>query len=215
MRQAILLGDYEEHKQIPHPVNGIDVSIREIFESDFPVEIMEDYQHLTIEKLSGCNLLICSPAPTRWQEKANPSVLSAILTYTVNGGAVLGLHSALSMTVHPEMGYLFGAFSGSHGPAGLLDYTPTKAGHLILDRGCAPFTQEEEMLPVAFDEFSKNRQILYDYPYGETRIPAAWTLEYGFGKVACTTLGSHPAALANSSSRRLIRRMGLWAADLL
>lgn len=213
MKKALLAGD--NSARISHSVEKKAECLREIFENYLVLDAMENYGTLSIEKMQEYKLLIFCTEPESWKEKSSKRLLADIITYTVNGGGILGIHNGLLNENDHEMSYLRGASFREKLPISLLDYEPVEGKHLILDQGCGPFCLEDEPLLFDADVFAEKRQVLYKMRYGTECFPAVWVNHYGFGRVSCVVPGYGRDTFENREWQRIVRRSGLWAAGLL
>lgn len=213
MKRALLIG--EDSRAALCSAEQKAECLREVFENYLAVDTMENYDTLSIEKMWEYKLLIFCTEPENWKEKRSRRLIADIITYAVNGGGILGIHSGLLSGADHEMNYLWGASFRTKLPAGLLDYKPVEEKHLILDQGCGPFSLEDEPLIFNFDIFAEKCQILYNMYYGTKDFPAVWINHYGSGRIACVVPGHGSHTFLNTEWQRIVLRSGRWAAGLL
>ncbi len=213
MKKALLIGD--DSVDISYSIEKKAECLKEIFENDLTVDVMENYDTLSVEKMQEYKLLIICTEPERRKEKSSKRLIADIITYAVNGGGILGIHNGLLSGTDHEMNCLWGASFKTRLPISLLDYKPAGGKHLILDQGCEPFSLEDEPILFDADIFAEKRQVLYNMHYGTEAFPAVWVNHYGFGRTACVAPGYGRLTFENSEWQRIVRRSGLWAARLL
>jgi len=213
MKKALLLVD--DSSEISYSAERKAEHLGDVYENYFALDVIENYNALSLKKMQEYRLLIFCTEPESWKEKSSKRLIAGIITYAVNGGGILGIHNGLLHGTGHEMNCLWGASFRTKLPIGLLDYKPVEEKHLILDQGCEPFSLEDE--PMLFDAniFAEKRQVLYKMHYGTEAFSAVWVNRYGFGKIACVVPGYGSNTFQNSEWQRIVLRSGRWAAGLL
>lgn len=213
MKRALLIGDGNREARCSAEKKA--ECLREVFENYLAVDAMENYDTFSLEKMREYKLLIFCTEPENWKEKRSGRLIADIITYTVNGGGILGIHNGLLSGTDHEMNCLWGASLRTKLPAGLLDYKPVEEKHLILDQGCVPFSLEDEPIIVDIDIFAAKCRVLYNMQYGAKVFPAVWINHYGSGRIACVVPGHGSHTFLNAEWQRIVLRSGRWAAGLL
>lgn len=207
--QALALGDYKHAKY--HPFTDVDREIEKIFEGEFAVTSTEDYEQLDPRVLESYSLVI---SYTEFAKEPLPSAqTAALLSYVANGGGLLAIHNGISLQRSQELGTMLGAKFTGHPPFTALPIKTSGHKHPITE-GVDDFVMDEE--PYRFDMYPHYQTtILAEYEHDGQLWPAAWTHEYGLGRVVYLMPGHQLASFSVKPFRELIRRGGLWAAQLL
>ena len=206
--KALLIGDSGG----AFPLERVAPAVCAVFDTDLQCTCTGEYAGLTWEQLRQYDLLLCCVDETGWEEKSSARLAADLACYVLNGGGILGLHRGIATAQNLELRHLWGGCLQKRLPRTMLEFAPAADAETVL-RYPEPFVLEEEPLLFTFDPFVQGRQILYTMTYGAQQYPAAWTLQYGSGRVAYVSGGQNPASFAQPDFVRLLRHCGLWAAD--
>ena len=206
MRKALLLGD----RVAPyHPVGGIYEVLKRIYDGVFDITLDENYGELTLDVLKQYDMVISYM--DGWGEKGTKQAAAALVAYVADGGSLLVLHNGLvAAGSSHELALLYGARFLWHPSQVLIDYYKTDVDHQISER-FEEFRTTEEAYMFDFDDFTR-KQVLVEYRYANSRIPAVWCHRYGWGKVVCVVSG-HQTESLHAPVRKILYRAGLWFLD--
>lgn len=203
--KTVLLGQYTDAPW--HPLDAVEEELVTALGDGFDVTCTEDMDALTAARLADTGLLVSYT--DCWNKPAAPDQVGGLLGYVSGGGALLVVHSGISLQANYELLHLIGAKFTGHPPYRTLNVDIAAPGHDIV-RGMEPFAINDE--PYEFDElpyFEKELLLTYKDNEGHDR-PAAWTHRYGMGRVVYIALGHDVTAFRNESLRQLIARSARW-----
>lgn len=207
--QALALGNYSD--AIYHPFAGVDKEIEQIFHGKIDVRSSGDYGMLKEEYLSSYQLFI---SYTEFmEEKLSPSRTAALLSFVARGGGFLAIHNGISLQRNQELAVMLGAKFTHHPDFTSLPIRIREPNHRIMDR-VEPFIVEDEPYRFEFNPHVQTK-ILAEYEHEGERWPAAWTHEFGLGRVVYLMPGHQLSAFKVEGYRRLILNAGLWAAKMI
>lgn len=207
--QALALGNYSD--AIYHPFAGVDKEIERIFHGNIDVRSTGDYGMLKEEYLSSYRLFISYTEFV--DEKLSPDRTAALLSFVARGGGFLAIHNGISLQRNQELAAMIGAKFASHPEFTSLPIRIREPNHRIMDR-VESFTVDDE--PYRFD-FNPHIQttILAEYEHEGEKWPAAWTHEFGLGRIVYLMPGHQLSSFRVESYRKLILNAGMWAAKLI
>lgn len=207
--QALALGNYSD--AIYHPFAGVDKEIESIFRGRIDVRCTGDYGMLKEAYLSPYRLFI---SYTEFlPEKLSPERTGALLSYVARGGGLLAIHNGISLQRNQELAGLLGGMFTGHPEFAELPIRIREPNHRIMDR-VAPFTVEDEPYRFEFNPHVRTK-ILAEYEHAGDWWPAAWTHDFGLGRVVYLMPGHRIEAFKAEGYRRLILNAGLWAAKAM
>ena len=202
MKKALVLFDTtSDYASRPETVVEI---LKDIYDGLFEIECTPGYSTLTVEQLRQFHLVIVMAA--KWDELASRQSVAALLQYAVSGGAVLAIGDILKNERWYELDCLFGKHWLNSSTPCLQNFSPvgehritegTKAFNLV------EYTNFYELDPILEPE------LLLNLSYAGKDYPAAWCHSYGWGKVACFTIGNIPESYL-PEFRRILWRCGEW-----
>jgi len=207
--QALALGNYTD--AIYHPFAGVDKEIERIFEGRIDVRSTGDYGMLKEEYLSPYRLLI---SYTEFlEEKLSPERTGALLSFVARGGGLLAIHNGISLQRNQELAAMLGGKFTSHPEYTSLPIRILERNHRMMDR-VEPFTVEDEPYRFEFNPHIRTT-ILAEYEHEGSYWPAAWTHEFGLGRVVYLMPGHRVSVFQVEGYRRMILNAGLWAAKAI
>ncbi len=204
-KKAIVIGNYTNVAY--HPLKGPDKELAEIL-VDFKTEFTEDYDRFKSSSLSSYDLCVSYTEDRLGDEQA-----AGLLTYVLNGGGLLAIHTGIAVQARYEAAHLIGARFKSHPDQKVLTYKPTAADHIITE-GVGSFAIMEEPYQFDLDNLIETTTLL-EYESEGRQWPAAWAHKYGLGKVVYLSPGHQAASFREPEYRKLILRGALWAAGSL
>jgi len=207
--QALALGNYSD--AIYHPFEGVDKEIEQIFQGKIDVRSTGDYGMLNEEYLAPYRLFI---SYTEFlEEKLSPARTAALLSFVARGGGLLAIHNGISLQRNQELAAMIGGKFMSHPEFTSLPIRIREPHHRIMDR-VEPFVVDDEPYRFEFDPFIR-KTILAEYEHDGEMWPAAWTHEFGLGRVVYLMPGHQLSAFKVEGYRKLIVNAGLWAAKAI
>ncbi|MFC4597657.1 ThuA domain-containing protein [Cohnella hongkongensis] len=207
--QALALGHYSD--AIYHPFAGVDEELRYIFRDRIDVRCTGDYGMLKEEYLAPYRLFI---SYTEFVEEKLPAErVGALLSFVARGGGLLAVHNGISLQRNQELAALLGGKFMHHPPLTELPIRIREPNHRIMDR-VEPFTVEDEPYRFEFNPHIRTT-ILAEYEHDGSYWPAAWTHEFGLGRVVYLMPGHQLSTFKNEGYRQLMVNAGLWAARAL
>ncbi len=206
--QALALGNYRDAKY--HPFTGVDKEIEQIFQGKIAIRSTGDYGMLNEEYLSPYRLFISYTEFVK--EKLSPARTAALLSFVALGGGFLSIHNGISLQRNQELAVMHGAKFTGHPPFTTLPIHIREPNHRIMDQ-VEPFSIDDE--PYRF-EFNPHIQttILAEYEHEGEKWPAAWTHEFGLGRIVYLMPGHQLSSFKVNAYRKLILNAGLWAAKI-
>ena len=208
-KRALLLGDYENANW--HPLKEVDKEISEILMDEISVFPTEDYGDLKLEDFMKYDMVILYV--DQWEKKANKELISALLSFACQGGAILALHNGIILPNSYELSQMLGAKFTGHPEHRLLKYIVTAPEHIIME-GIEKFEMDEEPYQFAFDPFTE-KVMLLEFTSEEKQWPGAWAQEYGKGKIVYLSPGHNAASFKNEMYRKLVLRSSKWSMGLI
>ncbi|MFB9275640.1 ThuA domain-containing protein [Cohnella cellulosilytica] len=207
--QALALGNYSD--AIYHPFAGVDEELRQIFRERIDVRCTGDYGMLKEEYLAPYRLFI---SYTEFlEEKLSAGRTGALLSFVAKGGGLLAIHNGISLQRNQELAALLGGKFMSHPEYTALPIRIREPNHRITDR-VKPFTVEDEPYRFEFNPHIRTT-IFAEYEHDGAYWPAAWTHDFGLGRVVYLMPGHRRSAFESEDYRRLILNAGLWAAQAI
>ncbi|MFC5470625.1 ThuA domain-containing protein [Cohnella suwonensis] len=207
--QALALGNYSD--AIWHPFAGIDKEIEGIFAGNIDVRSTGDYGMLKEEYLAPYRLFI---SYTEFlEEKLPQDRVAALLSFVAKGGGFLGIHTGISLQRNQELASMIGGRFTHHPDYATLPVNIIEPNHRIMDR-VEPFVVTDEPYRFDFDPYIRTT-ILAEYEHEGQKWPAAWTHEFGLGRIVYLMPGHDLSAFKVEAYRKLILNAGLWAAKRL
>lgn len=203
--KALALGNYLDAKY--HPFTDVDKEIETIFQGSIDVNSTDDYNVLNKENLQEIQLFI---SYTEFSDQPLPAhQTAALLSFVANGGGLLAIHNGISLQRNQELGAMIGANFTGHPPFGTLPIQISEPSHPIME-GIQSFDIDDE--PYRFDMYPHyHTTVIAEYEHEGKKWPAAWTHEFGLGRVVYLMPGHQLSAFHVQSYRELIFRSGLWA----
>jgi Uncharacterized protein conserved in bacteria len=202
--KGILIGDYT--KPPYHPLQDIDKEIGCILAEEAELQFTEDYEAFKIGKLNQFDL--CISYTDCWDQKLTLEQVAGLLTFVSGGGGLLVIHNGISLQGNYELAQLIGARFTGHPPMQKLLFTNSAPDHAIT-AGVASFEMEEEPYHFDFDNFSE-KEVLLEYRFENTALPAAWAHRYGLGKVVFLMPGHCLATFKDPAFGLIIRQSVRW-----
>ncbi|RED64895.1 ThuA domain-containing protein [Cohnella lupini] len=206
---ALALGNYAD--AIYHPFEGVDKEIESIFRGAIDVRSTGDYGMLKEEYLEPYRLFISYTEFV--EEKLSPARTAALLSFVARGGGFLAIHNGISLQRNQELASMIGAKFVSHPDFTTLPISIRQPNHRIMDR-VEPFAVDDEPYRFEFDPFVQ-KTILAEYDHDGEKWPAAWTHEFGLGRIVYLMPGHQLSAFKVEAYRKLILNAGLWAAKVI
>ena len=206
--KAILFGDYGSEV---HPVDGIDKVIIDLLQDDLEVSCTEDYGSLTREDLAEYDLVISYA--DRWKDKTSPKLVDAVLSYVSGGGALVAIHNGIHMGNNFELAQMLGAKFDKHPEYTTLEYKFVEPSHPIA-QGLEDWSMGEEPYQFFFEDFCE-KTVFLEYTFDGKTWPAAWTIEYGLGRIVYIAPGHDLRSFENPALQKLILRSSRWARGVL
>jgi type 1 glutamine amidotransferase len=203
--KSILLGDYTNPPY--HPLHVIEQELGHILKDQVTIAGTEDYDILHTENLNKIELFISYT--DCWNKQVTSEQAAGLLSYVSNGGALLVLHTGISLQNKYELCQMMGAKFTGHPPYQKLDFEIcTAAEHEILN-DFEPFSLEDEPYQFEFDPFTE-KTVLFEYTLDNQRFPAAWAHEFGLGRVVYLMPGHTLAAFQNPTFQNIIKNSAKW-----
>jgi type 1 glutamine amidotransferase len=203
-KRILVLGD---NKDAPyHPLHGVDEQLNIILGCDYTLEFCDDYVSLDINTMKSYSLIISYV--DCWNKALPVSFAADLATYVINGGSLLVIHNGISIQIRYELAQLMGAKFLNHPERCNLSYTDFNKDHPIMEE-VTPFELFEEPYQFEFDPFTE-KEILFYYHFDNRKIPAAWTQEYGNGRVVYLSPGHDTTIFHHESYRRIIQNSATW-----
>ncbi|MFC4302196.1 ThuA domain-containing protein [Cohnella boryungensis] len=207
--QALALGNYAD--AIYHPFAGVDQEITEIFQGRIDVRCTGDYGMLNESYLAPYRLMI---SYTEFlEQKLSASGTGALLSFVARGGGLLAIHNGISLQRNQELAVMLGGKFVGHPPYTTLPVRIRERQHRIMDR-VEPFVVEDEPYRFEFNPHVRTT-ILAEYEHEGEYWPAAWTHDFGLGRVVYLMPGHELSSFLVGEYRKLILNAGLWAARIL
>jgi len=204
--EALALGNYAD--AIYHPFAGVDQELKEIFRERMEVRCTGDYGMLNEEYLAPYRLFV---SYTEFlEEKLSPARTAALLAYVARGGGLLAIHNGISLQRNQELAILLGGKFVGHPERTVLPIRVLERNHRIMDR-VEDFAVDDEPYRFEFNPHVRTK-VLAEYEHEGQRWPAAWTHDFGLGRVVYLMPGHDRSAFEVPDYRRLILNAGLWAA---
>jgi type 1 glutamine amidotransferase len=201
---VLVVGDYTNPPY--HPLKNVEESIKEILEDKMSLTFSEDKDSFLYDRISKFDL--CIIYADSWEEKLTSKQIAGLLTYVVNGGGLLVIHSGICFQSNSEFAQLAGAKFIGHPPYQKVSYKVVKENHPILE-GIEDFEMDEELYTFEFDNFSEHEVIL-EATNGDITFPAVWEKKFGDGKVIYLAQGHDKKSFDNEALRRLLRNSALY-----
>ncbi|WP_164545721.1 ThuA domain-containing protein [Paenibacillus albus] len=204
-KNILVLGDNNERAPY-HPLKNIQDELAAILGDLYTIHFTDNYSSLDPENLHSYDLMIaytdCWNAPITEQHAAS------ITQFVQRGGSLLVIHNGISLQSREECSKLIGGKFTGHPDYQLLDFRKTAVQHPVTI-GIEPFSLEEE--PYQFEFYSDaSIEVLLEYTLDDRRIPAAWTIARGEGRIVYLMPGHHKPSFLHPSSRRLIQNSAQW-----
>lgn len=206
MKSAVLIGDYENAKY--HPLIDVDTEMINIFQGSIKIDVVSEYENLTLEDLLKYDMLI--DYADQWRNKGSDRLAAAMISYVVQGGALLSIHNGIIKGTHYELAAMQGGAMFMHPPYTYLPYQILCSHPIATGLEELEMNLEEEPYVFEMDAFMESNLFL-SYSYGELKKPAGWTREFGKGRVCYIAPGHNVITFKNVSFRQILRRCGLWA----
>lgn len=203
-KKALLVGEYSSPDW--HPLKNVDQQIISILKAGYEIYATEDYDQFLAENLKQYDLVISYV--DKWKGSATSEQVAGLITYVSNGGSFLVIHNGIALQSRYELLQLIGARFTGHPPFRKIDFTVTDGEHPIM-KGIDSFSMDEE--PYEFELVSHHKQqILLEYTDGEKLRPAAWTHEYGLGRVVFLMPGHQVESFEHPVYRQILAQAAEW-----
>ncbi len=133
------------------------------------------------------------------------AALESLERFTRSGGGILALHCATASFKSRDRFFdiLGGKFSG-HGPVQQFTARPRGQGYF---QETGPFTVRDELY---HHHITGRVEVLYTALDETGEYPAAWTRNYGRGRVFYLVTGHRAKSMLNPGVRTLIQKAALW-----
>ncbi|TFE29528.1 ThuA domain-containing protein [Cohnella luojiensis] len=207
--RALALGNYSD--AIYHPFEGVDKEIEQIFREKIDVRSTGDYGMLKEEYLEPYRLFISYTEFV--EEKLSPARTAALLSFVARGGGFLAIHNGISLQRNQELAVMIGGKFTGHPDFTSLPVSIRQPNHRIMDR-VESFTVDDEPYRFEFDPFIRTT-VLAEYEHEGEKWPAAWTHEFGLGRIVYLMPGHQLSSFKVEAYRKLILNAGLWAAKMI
>ena len=138
---------------------------------------------------------------------APKDLIAALVTYTVQGGSLLGFAQGVASSMPKEMQFMFCAKFTKNMEATLFEICALKT-HQI-SAGLEPTETNAQCSAFSFDENTRLEKIAALKSQSET-YPILWVNRYGLGRTAGFAAGTEADFLSKTEIQRLLRRTGLW-----
>ena len=199
-RKAILFGDINARY---HPAAGVRDELKALFIDEMVIDFYEDYEKLDADVLKNYDL--CISYFEFGNDKLTKKHADALSAYVLKGGGLLVLHNGISMQSNYEMIQLLGGkFTGhpDYKELPTMQFKVKAKEHEIM-KGIEDFVIRDEQYMFDFDPYTK-KTILFEYLYEDKLWPAAWTHQYGLGKVVYLCPGHNTEGFKNPIYRKVI-----------
>lgn len=204
-KRAILLGDYSNPPY--HPLHAVDEELVDMLKDQITIAATEDYDILQADNLKKIHL--CISYTDCWNKPVSSAQAAGLINYVSGGGALLVLHTGISLQKKYELSQMIGARFISHPPFQELHFEIAPAAEHVILEEFEPFSMGEEPYQFEFDHFSE-KMILFEYTYEDRRWPAAWVLEFGLGRIVYLMPGHTIAAFKHPVYRSIIKNSVKW-----
>jgi len=203
-KKILVIGNYTQVQY--HPLMGVDKELEAIFGSEYALTCTEDLSVLHPERLTQYGL--CISYMDAWNYTVPKAPIAALISYVVNGGGLLVLHTGISLQHHYEFALMVGAKFTTHPAMETLTYRITAPEHPIM-QGLSSFAVYEEPYQYILDNLAE-REILLDYTLNGQQFPAAWVVNYGLGRVVYLMIGHTKESFLDPTYRAVVLRSGRW-----
>ncbi|MBK1809922.1 ThuA domain-containing protein [Clostridium sp. YIM B02505] len=204
-KKILIIGEYEN--AMYHPLREVEKELRNIIGDEFQVIATDYFNRLSYEDISEYRLIISYT--DCWQAEENKNLTAALLAFVAQGGALIVIHNGISLQINYELAMLIGAKFTMHPEATMLAYKNFNINHPIM-KGCEEFQIHEEPYQFVFDNLA-TKEVLFYYEYNNILYEAAWSLEYGKGRVVYLSPGHSRASFEVEGYRNIIKRSIYWS----
>lgn len=204
--QALLLGHNQDAPY--HPLDAVSGRLLEILRETAQVEVTTDSTML--QKTSLNRFQLCISYTDSWKEAVGATEAAGLLQFVAEGGGLLVIHNGISLQARPELCQLIGGRFTGHPPYTELSFHVADEPHPIL-AAAGEFVMEEEPYRFELDPHA-NLQVLLTYRQDGQDWPAAWTREYGLGRVVFLMPGHHLPSFQHEAYATWIVAGAKWAA---
>ncbi|MDF2921414.1 MAG: glycosyl hydrolase [Paenibacillaceae bacterium] len=204
--QALLLGTNEGAPY--HPLNAVQEQLLHILRGHAEVNATVELAALERESLQPYDL--CIAYTDIWKKPVRPEESAGLLQFVAGGGGLLVIHNGMSLQARPELCQLIGAKFTGHPPYTTLPFQLTGIEH-PLSAGLESFTMDEEPYRFELDPLAEV-EVLLTYHHEGQDWPAAWTRQYGLGRVAFLMPGHHLPSFQIAGYAPWIVNSAKWAA---
>ncbi|GFZ32178.1 hypothetical protein CSC2_27040 [Clostridium zeae] len=204
-KKILIIGEYEN--AMYHPLKDVEKELRSIIGDEFQVIATDYFSNLSYEDIKEYSLIISYT--DCWQAKGNKNLASAFVTFVAQGGAFVVIHNGISLQNNYELAMLIGAKFTMHPEATMLNYKNFSMNHPIM-KECIEFQIHEEPYQFVFDNLV-DKEVLFYYEYNNILYEAAWSLEYGKGRVVYLSPGHSKESFEVEAYRNIIKRSIYWS----
>ncbi len=202
--KALVIGDTAEAAW--HFMNAAEPHLKETLQDRFLLTFSEAYPDMTLELLKGYDLVI--NYTDNWGKRGTVAAGVALQTFVAEGGQLLTLHSGIIQRDPFFLEQMQGASFTGHADYATLNYRVTGDPHPVTE-GVEPFSMGEEPYEFLLDPLCKMQMVL-EYEFNGTIYPAAWVINYGFGRIVYLSPGHDARSFAVPAFQKLIRNSALW-----
>lgn len=203
-KKVLILGDTATAKW--HFLDKAEPALREVLGDTYALTFSEAYPEMTLEDLRTYDLVI--NYIDNWADRGTVAAAVALQTYVSTGGQLLCLHSGIIQRKPFFLQQMQGGAFTKHEAYNTLQYRNTDVPHPVTD-GVEPFSMGEEPYEFLLDPLTE-RTLLQEFELDGVTYPAAWVIEYGFGRIVYLAQGHDARSFAVPAFRKLILNSALW-----
>jgi type 1 glutamine amidotransferase len=203
---ALLIGNNDDAPY--HPLHVVQEQLIRILGDSVKVDATDKTAPLKQDKINTYDLLISYR--DNWEQSLNADEVAGILQFVANGGGLLVIHNGISMGVSSELAQLIGAKFIGHPDYTSLTFQATASEHPLIN-GLSGFIMDEEPYRFELDPFADIEMLLV-YRHEDQDWPAAWSRDYGMGRVVYLAPGHHLPSFLNEEFSHWIINSAKWAA---
>lgn len=164
-----------------------------------------------LERLQRDDFQLLVPVWT--MEELEPHLLKALLDSVRQGVGIAGIHGVIDSFRHEaEFHYMFGGQWVTHFEFAVRTY------QVMIENSNNPLTQGLSDFEVTTEQYyllvDPANSVLATMQVDNTRMPVAWTKEYGKGRAFYCSLGHSVDSISHPYAQELIKRGMLWASGV-
>ena len=203
-KTCLILGDTANAKW--HFLDKAEPALREVLADAYELTFSEAYPDLTLDGLRAYDLVV--NYIDNWAERGTVAAGVALQTFVSTGGQLLCLHSGIIQRNPFFLQQMQGGAFTKHEAYATLNYRNTEVVHPVTS-GVEAFSMGEEPYEFLLDPLTE-RTLLQEYELNGAVYPAAWVIDYGFGRIVYLAQGHDARSFAVPGFRQLIRNSALW-----